>query len=59
MGIEDQFSHFLILGGAFILVGFKEVLSRPLREIDLLTVFFIGGLAMIIVGLVDRIADHV
>jgi flagellar biogenesis protein FliO len=58
MGITEIEALALILGGAYLVVGFKEVLARSLKEIDLLTVFFIGGLAMLLFGLLDIAVDH-
>lgn len=55
MGIEDQFSHFLMLAGAFVTGTLYTDDDPPkVRRV----ILWLGGFAMLVVGLVDRIADH-
>lgn len=55
MGIEDQFAHFLILGGAF-LIG--SLYTEEMKLQSARAALILGGFAMLLVGLADRIADH-
>lgn len=55
MGLEDQFAHTLILAGAFLYAG---CLIADIKEPFLRVAGFLAGAVMVVVGLADRIADH-